>query len=226
MARPRQARGFAQVTPELGEHMGREVLLASLAEGEARVRGTAFSGLELDEVSAAGTAFENVAFRGCVFEGVDFSGCTFTDVQFLSCRFISCTMARSWLNRVDFRSCSAPGMSFGKGRLTGVLMADSQFGYCDFSDASVSRLRAAETNLVEANIHLTKLSHVELDGCDLTRATVYRSSLAGVDLSTCDISGIRVSGDFRELRGAVVSAAQAVQLAGLLGVKVKEDEWL
>lgn len=135
-------------------------------------------------------------------------------------------MARSWLNRVDFRSCSAPGMSFGKGRLTGVLMADSQFDYCDFSEVSVSHLRVGATSLSELNLYLTKLSHVELDDCDLTRATVYRSSLSGIDLSTCDISGIRVSGDFRDLRGAVVSAPQAVQLAGLLGVTVKEEEWL
>ena len=84
MARPRRVKGFAQVTPDLGEHMGHDVLLASLADGEARVRGTAFSGLQLDGVSAVGAAFENVAFRGCAFEGVDFSSCTFTDVQFLS----------------------------------------------------------------------------------------------------------------------------------------------
>ena len=47
-----------------------------------------------------------------------------------------------------------------------------------------------------------------------------------MDLSTCEISGIRVSSDLRELRGAVVSAEQAVQLAALLGIKIKEEEWL
>jgi hypothetical protein len=54
--------------------------------------------------------------------------------------------------------------------------------------------------------------------------TVLRTSLAGIDLSSCDISGLRVSDTFRELRGAVVSSEQAAQLAGLLGVQVKQDE--
>ena len=225
-SRSTRPRGFAQVTPNLGENLGLEDLLARMEEPDARVSGSAFSGLELADVTAHGTTFENVVFRGCTFDCVSLSGCTFTDVLFWGCRFIRCDMGRSWLNRVDFSSCSAPGMTFVKGRLTGVLMTDSQFGYCDFAEASVSRLRASSTSLAEANVFSTKLSHVELDRCDLTRATLYRVSLAGVDLSTCDISGVRVSGDFRELRGAEVSAEQAVQLAGLLGIKIKEEEWL
>ena len=106
-------------------------------------------------------------------------------------------------------------------------MVDSQFSYCDFSEASVSSLRASSTSLVESNVYSTRLSRVELDGCDLTRSTVFRASLAGVDLSTCDITGIRVSSDFHELRGAIVGEEQAVQLATLLGIRIKEEEaWL
>lgn len=227
MPRGRQARGFARVAPEVGEHMDLEVLLAKMAEGDDLVRGTALVGAEISDVSARGTSFESVVFRGCVFEGVDLSNCTFTDVLFSGCRLMRCKMERAWLNRVDFRSCSAPGMSFLKGRLTGVSMVDSQFSYCDFSEASVSSLRASSTSLVESNVYSTRLSRVELDGCDLTRSTVFRASLAGVDLSTCDITGIRVSSDFHELRGAIVGEEQAVQLATLLGIRIKEEEaWL
>ena len=134
-------------------------------------------------------------------------------------------MGRSWLNRCDFRSCSAPGLGFLKSRLTGVSIADSQFGYCDLSEATVEHLTASETNLSEANVYSARLRHVALDRCDLTRATVFRSGLAGMDLSTCEIAGLRVSADLRELRGATVSADQAAQLIGLLGINVKEDEW-
>ena len=133
-------------------------------------------------------------------------------------------MGRSWLNRCDFRSCSAPGITFLKGRLTGVNMTDSQMGYCDLSEATVDRLVARETSLSEANVYGTKLRHVTLERCDLSRTTVCRASLSGVDLSTSEIAGIRVSSDFHELRGATVSPEQAVQLAGLLGVKVTGDE--
>ena len=135
-------------------------------------------------------------------------------------------MGKSWLNRCDFRSCSAPGLTFLKGRLTGVTMADCQIAYCDFSEATVEHLAAVETNLMEANVYSTRLRHVALDRCDLTRATVFRASLSGMDLSTCEIAGIRVSSDLHELRGAVISPDQAAELMGLLGIKIKEEEWL
>ena len=121
---PAKTRGFAQVTPNLGENLSQEGLLARLAEPDARVFGSAFSGLELSEVAACGTAFENAVFRGCSFESVSLANCTFSDVLFSGCRFVSCDLGRSWLNRCDFRSCSAPGTSFLKGRLTGVSLED------------------------------------------------------------------------------------------------------
>ena len=62
-----------------------------------------------------------------------------------------------------------------------------------------------------------------MDACNLERIDVFRTPLAGVDLSTCEVQGITVSSDFRELRGCVMSPAQAVGLAGLLGVQVKEE---
>ena len=226
MSRPRKLKRFSQVRDDLGCHMSREELLAALAAPDAHVTNTAFSGLELSGVSANGTVFENVIFRGCTFDGVSLANCTFTDVLFSGCRFIRCDMGKSWLNRCDFRSCSAPGLTFLKGRLTGVTMADCQIAYCDFSEATVEHLAAVETNLMEANVYSTRLRHVALDRCDLTRATVFRASLSGMDLSTCEIAGIRVSSDLHELRGAVISPDQAAELMGLLGIKIKEEEWL
>ena len=65
-----------------------------------------------------------------------------------------------------------------------------------------------------------------MDRCDLSRTTFFRTSLSGVDLSACDISGLRVSSDLRELRGAVIDPDQAAELMGLLGIKIKEEAWL
>ena len=225
MARLRQTRRFAQVRDDLGCNLIQDELLAALATPDAHVANTAFSGLELADVAADGTVFENVAFHGCTFERVNLSNCTFTDVLFSGCRFVRCDMGRSWLNRMDLRSCSAPGLSFLKGRLSGVSLADSQLAYADFSEAAVDQLVASETKLSEASFHATKLRHLALDRCDLSRATFFRTSLSGVDLSTCDIAGLRVSSDLRELRGAVIDPDQAAELIGLLGIKIKEDEW-
>lgn len=215
--------GFAQVKEHINAHVNHAELLAQFAEGDALVSMTAFDDLELAEVSAGGATFDQVVFRACTFEDVDFSRCAFTDVKFIGCRFVSCSMERCWLNRCDFVSCSAPGLSFQKGRLTSVSFADSQLRYVEFSGATVSGLRARKTSLAESLWHDVSLKRVALDACDLTRADVFRASLAGIDLSTCDIAGIIVSNTFRELRGCIVSPEQATQLAGLLGITIKND---
>lgn len=226
MVQRRQVKRFAQVRDDLGCNLSQDELLAALTTPDARLANTAFMGLELADVAADGTVFENVAFRSCTFERVNLSNCTFTDVLFSGCRFVRCDLGRSWLNRVDFRSCSAPGLSFLKGRLTGVSLVDSQLAYADLSETTVDQLVASETKLSEASFHATKLRHLALDRCDLSRATFFRTSLSGVDLSTCDISGLRVSSDLRELRGAVIDPDQAAELMGLLGIKIKEEAWL
>lgn len=84
-------------------------------------------------------------------------------------------------------------------------------------------MRARETSFAESSWHSVRLRRAAFDACDLTQADVFRTPLAGIDLSTCDIQGIVVSSDFRELRNCLVSPLQAVELAGLLGVKVKEE---
>ena len=215
--------GFARASEHINAHVGSDELLALFAEGDALVTMTAFDGLELAAVSAGGATFDQVVFKSCVFEDVDFSRCTFTEVKFMGCRFISCSMERCWLNRCDFISCSAPGLSFQKGRFTSVLLAESQMRYTEFSEASIRDLRARKTNLAESLWHDVSLKRSAFESCDLTRADVFRTPLLGIDLSTCDISGIIVSNTFRELRGCIVGPEQAVQLAGLLGIQVKEE---
>lgn len=55
--------------------------------------------------------------------------------------------------------------------------------------------------------------------CDLTRATVFRTAMKGVDLTTCTLDGLLVG--LNDLRGMIVTAAQAAELSKLLGLVVK-----
>ena len=73
MARPKAPKGFAQVRDDLGEHMTGDELVERMDADDAHVSNTAFSGLELSDVSANGTVFENVIFRSCQLAGVNLS---------------------------------------------------------------------------------------------------------------------------------------------------------
>ena len=68
-----------------------------------------------------------------------------------------------------------------------------------------------------------KLKHVRLDKTDLTRLDVFGTPLCGIDVSTCAFSAPVLSSDYRELRGAQVSAEQAMDIALLLGVRIAEE---
>lgn len=74
----------------------------------------------------------------------------------------------------------------------------------------------SSAELVSCNLKVFKTS-----GSKYLSTSFFRTPLGGVDFSTCLVSGLRVSDTFRELRNAVFSADQAVELAMLLGIRIK-----
>ena len=82
-------------------------------------------------------------------------------------------------------------------------------------------MRLKGCNLAEASLSgLRFKGGITLERCDLTRAELYQTRLAGVDLSGCEIAGIRLSDAKSELRGAKIAPEQAIDLVGLLGVRI------
>ena len=61
---------------------------------------------------------------------------------------------------------------------------------------------------------------LSFESCKLVKINFCRTRLAGIDFSANQLEGILISGD--ELRDAVVSPLQAMELARLLGVRVKD----
>ena len=217
MAKP----GYARVTPDLGTNIDEGTLLTMMREGDADIEGTLVRGLFAERLDAQSCAYKNVRFESCTFDHVDFSDSTFHDVEFRSCRFIACEMARSWLDRVDFVACSAPGLSLEKGRLTGVYVCDSQLSYANVSDCSVRQLRCRSTNLSDATFAGSRLLALDLADVDLTHAAFHNAPLGNVDLSECRIAGIGLSSNLKEIRGAIIDETQAIDLMGYLGVRIK-----
>jgi uncharacterized protein YjbI with pentapeptide repeats len=57
-------------------------------------------------------------------------------------------------------------------------------------------------------------------GCDLTEADLTGSTLKGVDFRGSNLAGVRVDGG--QLRGTIIDSLQAIQVAAILGITVKE----
>ena len=79
-------------------------------------------------------------------------------------------------------------------------MEDSEVEECSFSDLSVEKMA--------------------LTGCSLASSIFKGTPLQNISLCGSDISGIFISSDCKELRGAKLDIGQALDAARLMGIEV------
>lgn len=64
-----------------------------------------------------------------------------------------------------------------------------------------------------------KIKKLIFKNADLTQVQFLKTSLKGIDLSNSIISGIIIA--IEDIRGATINELQALDLVGLIGVKIK-----
>lgn len=146
-----------------------------------------------------------ISFKDCVFENCDLSGAMLRKASFL---------------RVEFRDCRMVGGDFSETSLQSVLFQASQMKYANFSRAKMNCVRFEECVMDNAAFYECKNKAVAFAGGSLVEAELGGMPLKDLDLRSTDIRGIRVVGG--ELRGAIVSPVQAMELARILGVVIRE----
>jgi uncharacterized protein YjbI with pentapeptide repeats len=72
-----------------------------------------------------------------------------------------------------------------------------------------------ESSFAESKIKKIKLIKLIFSGTDF-----FKTSLRGIDLSDCIIDGIKISADLFELKGAKISAEQAIELVRVFDIEV------
>ena len=175
---------------------------------DSDISGCKFSGEYLESEDLSCLSFINCMFENCTFTDCDFERSSFVDVTFISCDLSNSSLDSSYLSRCEFRSCKLVGAEFKDCSIQGVAFESSNCGYAIFDKCTAE--------LVSCNLKAFKTS-----GSKYLSTSFFRTALGGVDFSTCLVSGLRVSDTFRELRNAVFSANQAVELSMLLGIRIK-----
>ena len=74
-------------------------------------------------------------------------------------------------------------------------------------------------SLEEADLSEGKLKSVEFSDCDLRKIQLLHTPLDGIDLRSCKIGGLKLN--INDLKGAIVTAQQAIDLVSFLGVMVR-----
>lgn len=166
----------------------------------------------------------HLEFRTCRFEKSNLNHVQIPNGYLLDVEIIDCDLSNAVFNmtlfrRVHFKSCKLTGADFSEALLDQVTFEDCQMDYVNFSDTKIKGLNFVNCQLQEGSFNSCDLKKASFEKCNLSRCEFISTSLKDLDLRTNDISSLLLS--LENLRGAIVSSEQALQLSLLLGIKIK-----
>lgn len=174
---------------------------------------------------------ENIEIYDFEFKVVKFSKCnimnsklekiTFMDVIFDNCNFSNTSFQASSFIRCEFINCKLSGCDFTETIQNNVIYKETNAGYSNFSLSRLNNILFDDTILRNAYFQEDIFKNVYFQKADLVQAQFFKTSLKNIDLSSSFIDGIVIS--LEDIKGAIINEYQAINLIGLLGVKIKEQ---
>lgn len=204
--------------PDLPSAIDDLAVLTEIAPGEtvneSHVVGIDLSGRKLSSLSVKCSILEGVSFTGCVIPSP-----RFRDVRLIQCDLSNATLRGFEATRVEFIDCRLTGMITIECRWQDVLIENCDGRYAQLNDGKFQTCEIKGCNFSEADFRSADLEGTIFSRAILNRADLSKSKLRGADLRGAEIVGIIVGPE--EVRGAIVSATQAMDLARLLGLVIK-----
>lgn len=127
--------------------------------------------------------------------------------------------SNSSMKRVEFVGCKLIGAKFDESSLKDVLFENVIGKYVNFSFSKLQAVNIFESNFNEGTFQEVKHKALTFIDTDLRDGYFNGTSLSKIDFTTCDINGINV--DIKDLRGAIVTPMQGLELTRLLGLEIK-----
>lgn len=169
--------------------------------------------------------FINIEFNGCVFRKMNFSGsfndCFLYHLYFENCDLSNVTFKKCGFHRVIFNNCRLMGTNFIECNLKYVTISDTKADYLNISGSKLNEVYFMDSMLENSFFDDTSLNKHKFLNCDLISASFIHTSLKDVDLSNSQIGFLKIA--TKDLKGAIISPYQAIDLMGIIGVKIKEE---
>lgn len=191
-------------------------------EDQASFSGVTLLDADLSGASASDLLLEQSLCRRVRFAQAELSLAQLVDVQLDTCDFAGATLSKAQLRRVALVSCRLLGTALLDARLDDVLIQRGNGEALRCWNATLRAVRFERCSLRAASFTGSNLAGVVFSDCDLSGADLRDTNLRGADLRGSTIAGLQVG--LRELQGAIVSPAQAVELAQLLGLVVAPED--
>ena len=193
---------------------------------QARDSGDLLSGGAFSQETAADLDGSGLDLRDCRFQSCRFRDCDFSGAAFYSCVFTDCLMENCRLPATYWKDSRTSGWKWDGADLRRSRWKDSTLEemllrYVNFTSGVWEHISVKGCDFTESALSEMRLKKVILEKTDLTGAELFRTSLTGMDLTSCTLDRIVLSETCRELKGAVINAAQAAVVARILGIRVE-----
>lgn len=213
---------FKVVPPFLNNEIEEKGDLKSVLTFEDIIENTHFSKGVTDMVNRPYLTIRNCIFDHEIFLDCFLNSAQISDVRFSNCDLSNVVFSGSALHRVEFISCKLLGTNFSECTLNHVYMHDCNGGYINLAMSKLTQVKLSECDFQHGSFNDIRLQNVRFDTCRLVEADFSHTSLKGIDLRTSNIE--RWSLNIQDIRGAIVSSSQLMDLFPLLGVTVRDLE--
>lgn len=186
-----------------------------------------YVGVVLHECSLPVQTLNGVALEGSLLSrvrgpGVCWSHLRLNDVVLRDCDFSNAAWEKPHGARLELSKCRLTGWNVADGVFRHVQFQGCKINLAFFHGALLTDCRFQNCDLTEADFQGAKLKNVTFRRCDLRCARFAAAALNAVDFRGSHLTGTHLEPD--RLRGNVFDPSQMLDLAGVLGLVVKEVE--
>lgn len=170
--------------------------------------------------NATNIAISQVLFKNVVFNDIHWPFTKITDTIFENCDLSNVDFSQCFMDRVRLTNCKLVGIDMTEAFLRNVVFDDCNAAYSVLRYSNCKKVNFHNSSFAEADLYSVSLIDVNFVHCNLDKVQFSGTKLAGIDLSTCEFYQLGLTAD--NLRGCIIAPEQAIALANILGVVIKE----
>ena len=220
MTKRNTAKPVRVVSPIMEEQETSASTLQEWLDKEETVSDLLFNKGKEEGINKSYKSFKNCTFQNQIFSECKFHSSQLTDVRFENCDLSNISFAESSLYRVEFIFCKLLGTNFSETTLNHILLHECNAGYINLAMSKMNQVRFAHCLFRNGSFNDCRFSSVAFESCDFVESDISHAPNPGKDRRTTRNS--RITLNTSDLKGAIITSLQAMDLLPLLGVIIED----
>jgi uncharacterized protein YjbI with pentapeptide repeats len=205
--------------PQMPKHLPAGKILPP--DERTEYTGVALTDGSLENQTLAGAGFEQVRGRHLTFIRAKCPRLHLLDVRMDVCDLSAADWEEGHIRRTEFVECRLWGADFFRAQFQDVVFQTCNAEHAVYTAATLNQVRFEQCILQGVSFAEADLRGVVFHRCDLAQADLRGAKLKGTDLRGSILDGLLVNA--QDLSGVIIEPAQAVQIAALLGIEVRNS---